>query len=134
MQFLKPLASELAQRADGQVKLTVLGDDAPNDPLTLFFEQLGWLDSTEPYLAVLYAPLDDDLAAQLNELRKLEESLGAKLGVLVASPKGSVTPPPDLVQERPWGTVQVPGRYAHVVEAVVKVSNDVTSEAISAHP
>ena len=126
--FREPLAVELAQSVEGQVRLTVLASDAPGDPLTLFFEQLGWLDVVRPRIAVMAVSSEWDLAKGLMKLQKLETTLGVKLAVLVASRDGSVTATPQVLQERPSATVKIPCRYEAIVENVVKLRDALAQE------
>jgi len=128
------LADELAREADDRIRLAVLADAAPDDPLLLFCEQLGWLNSVKPHLAVLSVASARQLPTRFNELQRLENALGAKLAVLIASPDGSVTAPLDLLQGRSWATVQNPARYAHIVEAIVKLHKNLAPQAVSVQP
>lgn len=119
--FREPLAVELAQAAEGQIRLTVLAGEAPNDPLSLFSEQLNWLDPVEPRIAVMSVSSESDLAGRFSELQKLEQTLHMRLAVLTVSPSGSVSPSPDLFQGRPHTTAQIPGRYFDIVQAIVEL-------------
>ena len=130
----QPLANELVREVDDRIRLAVLAGAAPGDALSLFCEQLGWLDSVKPHLAVLYVGSAPQLSARFNELQQLESALGAKLGVLIASPDGSVTAPLDLLQGRCWATVQLPSRYTHIVEAIVKLHKNLAPEPVSVQP
>ena len=119
--FREPLAVELAQAAEGQIRLTVLAGEAPNDPLSLFSEQLNWLDPVEPRIAVMSVFSERDLAERLSELQKLEQTLSMRLAVLTVSPSGSLSPSPDLFQGRPYTTAQIPGRYSDIVQAIMEL-------------
>ncbi|MCH8880897.1 MAG: response regulator [Planctomycetes bacterium] len=132
-QFREPLAAELAKKAEGEVRLTVLAGDAPSDLLNLFFEQLGWLDTVQPRLAVMSVSSDWELAKRFNELQKLEEAVGVKLAVLVVSPSGSVTPSPHVLQGRPSATMKIPCRFEAIVGNVVKLRDALAPEPVSAH-
>jgi putative nucleotidyltransferase with HDIG domain len=131
--FRDPLAVELAARARGNVRLAVLAPDAPNDPLSLFCEHLGWLDPMKPNLAILHAPSERVLEARFKELHRLEQGLGGTLGVLVLSSDASVTPPASLLQERPCATARFPGRYDALIQAIVKFRSRLATE-LSATP
>lgn len=131
--FRDPLAVELTAQARGHVRLAVLAPDAPDDPLSLFCEHLGWLDAADPNLVVLHAPSERVLDARFDELHRLEQELGRALGVLVVSPDASVTPPPSLLQERPCATAQFPGRYDALIQAIVKFRSRLATE-LSATP
>ncbi len=119
--FREPLAVELAQAAEGQIRLTVLAGEAPNDPLSLFSEQLNWLDPAEPRIAVMSVSSERDLARCFSELHKLEQTLSRRLAVLAVFPSGSVSPSPDLLQGRPYTTAQIPGRYSDIVQAIMEL-------------
>jgi hypothetical protein len=110
-----------------------LAADAPDDPLSLFCEHLGWLDSADPNLVVLHAPSERVVEARFNELNRLEQEVGRTLGVLVVSPDALVKPPPSLLQERPCATAQFPGRYDALIEAIAKFRSRLVSE-LSATP
>ncbi len=127
-QFREPLAAELAKKAEGEVRLAVFADDAPADPLTLFFEQLGWVDMVQPRLAVTSVSSDWDLAKRFGDLEKLEGTVGVKLAVLVASPSGSITPSPHLLQGRPSAVMPLPCRYDELVKAVVALRKELAPE------
>jgi putative nucleotidyltransferase with HDIG domain len=130
--FRDPLAVELAAKARGNVRLAVFATDAPNDPLSLFCEHLGWLDTVKPNLAILHAPSERVLDARFKELHRLEQGIGCTLGVLVVSPDASIAPPPSLLQERPWATARFPGRYDALILAIVKLRGRLATELSTA--
>jgi len=121
VRFREPLRSELARMAGLQVRLAVLAEDAPADPLSLFFGHLGWVDSERPRLAVLYACSEGELAAGFEQVRRLEAAVGGPLAVLLATPPESALPPTALLQGRHWTSVRIPGRYGQLVKAVLRL-------------
>jgi len=124
-----PLAAEMAALVDQPVKVTVFAQDAPGDPLSLFFEQMGWLDLAEPEVGVLYVSRDVKPTKAWRDLLALEKEIGRPLGVLTVSPGGLVAPPAEEIAERPNTTAKVPGPYEHLIRSVSRLQSQVAAPA-----
>ncbi|MFQ5495632.1 MAG: hypothetical protein ACE5EX_09660, partial [Phycisphaerae bacterium] len=123
-EFCEPLSIELASSAKCDVKLAVLSGAALDNPLSLFFGQLRWIHEKKPRVVVLHVRSVRELERRVLEVRKLQETLGWRLGVVVASPTGSVVPPPGLLDNQPWSAVAVPGRYTALVACVTRLHHE----------
>ncbi len=119
--FREPLTRELSARAEEPMKVAVCSGHAPDDALSLFFEQVGWLDPAEARVAILGVSTEPELKARFAELHELEAASGGESALLIVSPKGSIAPPDDLRGERPFATASLPCRYNDLVEAVVRL-------------
>lgn len=126
--FREALAAELGKKVERPIKLTVIAPHAPHDSLSLLCEQLGWLDTEKPQLAILWATSATALTARFDELEKQEHTVGEKLPVLIASPpENSLSCPPQVSQERPCEAVHLPTRYTPLVETIVKLHDAATA-------
>ena len=114
-------SAELAAQVECPVKVAVLATDAPGDLMSLFFEQLGWLDRAEPEVAVLYVTRDAKPKRFWDQLQAFEKEAGGRLGVLTASPGGSVSPPAEELDGRPSGTIAVPCFYSELINTVTSL-------------
>ncbi|MFQ5423105.1 MAG: HDOD domain-containing protein [Phycisphaerae bacterium] len=117
----EPFARELAALAEAPARIAVCSNDAPDDVLSMFFEELGWLDGAEPRVAVLHVETELELKRRFKELGEVETETGGELAILIVSPKGSIVPPDDLRGGRPFATVSLPCRYNDVVEAAARL-------------
>lgn len=127
--FREPLALELAGRADASVRVAVLATGAPGDPLSLFFDQLGWLDNRKPRIAVLDAPSPRAMDARVRELQRLEDGVGARLDVVVATPDDQQLAVDDALavrggrRGRRHAVIAFPGSYSGIVDAVAGLAS-----------
>lgn len=124
-EFLPPLATELASVVKTPPRVVVLAPNAPDDGLSLFFEQLRWLHDESPNVAVLYGWTDTDFDSQLAQLERIERRIGRQLSVLQVTVKAG-----DSVQEPSWGerphrAVHMPIRYVDLVRSVVEFSQEI---------
>lgn len=120
MQRLRePLSKELASRCPASIELKVLAPK--DDPLQFFADRLGWLSGRQPKAAILSVQDDRDLGRRLTEFLDLEHRVGRRLGVLVASPTGSLAPSPALLDRRSCATFKVPERYEVITQTVTNV-------------
>ena len=116
----RPLALELADEYAPTPQAVCLGGD--DDPLTLFFTQLGWLHPRRPRMAILPVDSARDLRRRFVELETLEQRLARRLAVLVTSAGASVTPPAELLDGREGGIAPMPGRYEDLMLAVAALA------------
>jgi HD-like signal output (HDOD) protein/DNA-binding NarL/FixJ family response regulator len=114
----KLFSAELAASVECPVRVAVFATDAPGDPMSLFFEQLGWLDRAEPDVAVFYVTKDAKPMRCWDDLQAFEKGIGRQLSVLTASPGGSVSPPAEEMNGRQSGTIAVPCFYSDLLGAV----------------
>ena len=114
-------SAELVAQVECPVKVAVFADEDRGDPMSLFFDQLGWLDRAEPDVAVFYLTRDAKPRRYWDELRTFEEEIGRELGVLTASPGGSASPPLEELKARPSDTIAVPCFYSELINAVTSL-------------
>src|SRR5207237_8855358 len=101
-ELLPPLRMELAKSGGARVAVGVLAAPQECDALTLFFEQLGWLELAEPNVIVLSAAGTSPASAQLAKLQEWDERAGKRLPVLVAQRGAQAVIPAALAQDRRW--------------------------------
>lgn len=119
--FKRPLLDEFRASVGDAVNVRVFAGGSRGDPLSLLSERLGWSGARKPRCAMLFVPSPRALTTRINELLKFEDEIGTRLAVLIASPDVSAEPPPELTTGRRWASVQVPGHYAPLIEAVGKL-------------
>lgn len=113
-EFLSPLATEIARRAPGQPRIAVLSRHAPNDVLSQFFEQLGWLDNDQPGAVAMIARSQAELEACWSELNERIHAGAEPVSVLVAQDESDVQIP-DHVGSCPVQMLQLPAPYDELV-------------------
>lgn len=122
-QFLKPLATELASGADVSPKTMVLDDQAPNDVISLFFEQIGWLTDDEPEVVVCSETAWNDREDIFRRVAGLERQWGRAISCLIVrQPDG---PPRPAVEsaDRPTAEVQLPAPYDEIITKVTNLAS-----------
>lgn len=120
-QLLQPLASELAQQADDEIRMAVIGDDRQFSPVSLFCEQLGWLDGVAPCLAAMCVANEHEVSRCCERIFELENTIETRFGILIVLEDGSAQPSPHLLEDRPCITVELPIRYTDFVSAVTQL-------------
>jgi len=119
-QLLAPLANELSCKSPHALKVTVMAPDAPNDPVSLYFEQLGWIDAERPDLAVLYQPPGGRPA--LSEWRSLMATASIP-GLMIGSEPVSDLSTATAAGPQHCEFTRLPARYTMLVETCARLSH-----------
>jgi len=120
--FAGSLASELANSAVTAPRVVVLGSDAPGDPCSLFFNQLGWLKPEQPTVAIVLARTQLDLKRHLPALQKLDSNDRGVVSLVVATFGQDLQIPPEISRDRPTETISLPCDYSHLVDTITRCS------------
>jgi putative nucleotidyltransferase with HDIG domain len=119
--FCTSLTADLS-KIGGAVRTAVLPATQFAAGLALFCHQMKWLDERKPRVAVLVVRSEQEAKRCGTALAEIDEKLGRKAGVLLASPNGQIQAPAELREGRTWGTAAYPGRYAPFAEALARVT------------
>ena len=115
------LAEEFRRKAQTPMHVAVFSHEAPNDPFSLFCDQLNWLDPYRPNTAILFAESTKDLARRLDELLSFERrSSDGPLDVIIVAPS-TVDIPDGITRDRAWRTVNFPTNSASLVQAIYEL-------------
>jgi len=120
--FGDSLGSELASCAKTAPRVVVLGSDAPGDPYSLFFNQLGWLKPEQPTVAIVLARTQLDLKRYVTALKKLDSTDRGVIPLVVATFGQDLEIPPEISSNRPTETISLPCDYSHLVDTVTRCS------------
>lgn len=116
--FCNPLAVELAKRVTTLPRIAVIGPNAPVDPFSLFFKQLGWLETEQPAVAVIAAHSQLDFTRYLPTLQKLDSTSQRRVAVIAATYDGSLHVPSEWSHGRQLEAISLPCGYSRLVDAV----------------
>jgi HD-like signal output (HDOD) protein/FixJ family two-component response regulator len=120
--FGDSLGSELAGSVETVPSVVVLGSDAPGDPFSLFFNQLGWLKPEQPTVAIVLARTQLDLKRHLPALQKLDSNDHGVVSLVVATFGQDLEIPPEISRDRPTETISLPCDYSHLVDTITRCS------------
>ncbi|MBN1491318.1 MAG: response regulator [Phycisphaerae bacterium] len=125
-----PLVSELSRLADRRMRVVVLAPGAPQDPLSLFCERIGWLDVARPQLALLSVTGERSLQARVKDLQKIESDRGTRLPVALVMPDETCVSIEEALPGRACEIIRMPGRYRDIIRRMTQACAEEAVQAV----
>lgn len=129
--FCESMGSELTSSVTMPPRVAVPASKSQGDPISVFFNQLGWLKSEEPTVAIIVAATQDDLKRQLPALEKLDSNAGEAIPLVVATYGQDLEISTEILSSRPVETITLPCDYVRLVDTVTRCGAEASEELAS---